>query len=427
MRMLLSFLLVLAGIVSVSLSSPLPVPERSSSDSSLRILTTGPKPIHRVRPAQYRRHRDIRIVQRRDVPTYTKIFWAFGDSEPKPTDLPPMQDVFVSMSAEQNGPSSSVNLMPSATMTPMINANPASETIRLPLSPIPTSTTAGANQSTSKDPAASATLVHKHRIIFVAVVVGIITGLGITVGVCKVLARSGLCSCGGRKFTGAGRVDDKVKEKKLSWMKFANMPGSFGAGMETQGGKMTIFGRHYDEKGIERNPSRKVVSFEDEEKVVDLGPESAEPELCTLAYKAPSKNASRAVPHQLTLPEPSSLGLRVGETLHPDHFMTRNLPPTSFFDNDDHVVSASPSYLSTVSGVHCRTKSAPVKIGNNGLLERRESDKSSAQSSASSEWDIARAYGGPRYERARSVGAMSGLSVDEREWERIHRISGRSE
>jgi len=102
-----------------------------------------------------------------------------------------------------------------------------------------------------------------------------------------------------------------VKEKKLSWMKFAICLGVLG--LEWRRRRQDDYiGRHYDEKGIERNPSRKVVSFEDEEKVVDLGPESAEPELCTLAYKAPSKNASRAVPHQLTLPEPSSLGLRVG-------------------------------------------------------------------------------------------------------------------
>jgi len=257
------------------------------------------------------------------------------------------------------------------------------------------------------------------------VVVGMIIGLGTMVGVCKVLARSGLCNFGGRKFTGEGRVDDSG-EKRLSWMRLGGIvPGNFGAGnFMAGGGKKSLFGRRYDEKGVERNPLRKVVTFEDEdeEKVVDISPEFVDEP--GLAYQPLSKNASSAVSSNIKpglLPDPRALiGLRVGQTLHPAHFTTTpHLSPTSFFDNEDHIVSASPSGLSCVSTAHSRTKSAPVMVGDG----RRESNKSSAVSSASSEWDIARAYGGPRYERARSVGAMSGLSADERDWERLHRIS----
>ena len=75
----------------------------------------------------------------------------------------------------------------------------------------------------------------------------------------------------------------------------------------------------------------------------------------------------------------------------------------------------SPSYLSVAPGTHSCAKSAPVQIGSDSGLKCRESDKSSAESLALSGWDIVKAYARPRYERVRSVGAMSGLSVDERE------------
>jgi hypothetical protein len=283
----------------------------------------------------------------------------------------------------------------------------------------------GTNENDSENPAAAAALAHKHKIVFVAVVVGTITGLGITVSVCKFLAKSGLCSCGGREFTGAGRVEDK--EKKLSWMKLNGPPLNFGARSLMAGvgmpGKVTMFGRHYDDKGIERNPNHKGVSFEDDHKVIDIGHEFSKPDLHTLAYQPPMNNAS-AVSTKPGISEPCALGLKVGQTLNPAHFTTHHLSPTSFFDNDDHVVSASPSRLSNISSSHSRTKSAPVVIRNGH--QRRESNKSGALSSASSEWDVARAYGGPRYDKARSTGAMSGLSTDEREWDRIRRISDRS-
>jgi hypothetical protein len=172
------------------------------------------------------------------------------------------------------------------------------------------------------------------------------------------------------------------------------------------------YGRHYDEKGVERNPNHKGVSFEDEEKIINIGPEFTEPDLRTLVYlnNAPTTFATPGISEQ------SALGLKVGQTLNPAHFTTIHLTPTSFFDNDDHLVSASPSRLSNVSSAHSRTKSAPVLVGHE--YGRRESNKSGALSSTSSEWDVARAYGGPRYDKARSAGAMSSLSVDEKEWEK---------
>jgi hypothetical protein len=306
---------------------------------------------------------------------------------------------------------------PTADMAPPLNVDPVFETPRLPQASLPiasSNSSPDASKTTFINPEVAAKISHKHKIVYVAVVVGTISGLGITISICSFLAKAGLFGCGGRKFTGAGRVEDR--EKRLSWMRLSSPPANFGPGCLLTG--VGTYGRLYDEKGVERNPNHKGVTFEDEAKIIDVGHEEfIEPDLRTLIYHAPSNNlAASAVPG---IPEQSALGLKVGQTLNPAHFTTVHLTPTSFFDNDDHIVSASPSRLSNVSSAHSRTKSAPVMTGNEH--ERRESNKSGgALSSASSEWDVARAYGGPRYDKARSAGAMSGLSVDEREWERTH-------
>ncbi|KIM77627.1 hypothetical protein PILCRDRAFT_825215 [Piloderma croceum F 1598] len=458
MHVLSLLFVVFACTASISLSSPLPAPSHqnppsgtdSLSDSFLHTFNTSPKPtqLHSIRPTLYRHHRDVRKVQQpRDVAPYTRIFWAFGDSEPIPSDLPSAQEVLESLSSDatlssplpsdasaptppstwpspiqQMTPTPDVTLIPfpspTADMAPPLNVNPVFEPPRLPQAslPIPSSSSSpDASRTTFINPEVAAKISHKHKIVYVAVVVGTISGLGITISICSFLAKAGLCGCGGRKFTGAGRVDDR--EKRLSWMRLSSPPANFGPGCLITG--VGTYGRLYDEKGVERTPNHKGVSFEDEAKIIDIGHEEfIEPDLRTLVYHAPSNNlaAASAVPG---IPKQSALGLKVGQTLNPAHFTTIHLTPTSFFDNDDHIVSASPSRLSNVSSAHSRTKSAPVMTGNEH--ERRESNKSGgALSSASSEWDVARAYGGPRYDKARSAGAMSGLSVDEREWERTH-------
>ena len=358
--------------------------------------------------------------------------FTLDDDEPQATDLPP--DRTDPDPAQQQATSSpGITYIPSSTTTPSpsINVNPTFDQPRIPQVPIPSATpsstsSSDASTTTSRNPATAAALAHKHKIVFVAVIVGTIAGLGITISIFKLLGRSGLCNCGGRKSTGAGRLEDK--EKRLSWKRLGSPPANLGigsimVGVGTPGGKVTVGGRNYDEKGIERNPNNKGVSFEDDEKVMDIVYEAVKPDLRGLLYQPPSHNPS-AVPTKLGIVQPLSLGLKVGQTLNPAHFTTAHLTPTSFFDNDDHVFSTSSSRHSNISITHSRTKSAPVTTENRN--NRRESNKSGAMSSASSEWDVARAYGGPRYDKARSAGAMSGMSVDEREWERTQRISDRS-
>jgi hypothetical protein len=441
MHLLSSIFVVFAYIASISLSSPLPAhqnPSSSADSTFLHTFNTGPKP---TQPTLYRYHHDIgKAQQPRDVAPYTRIFWAFGDSEPKPSDLPSVQETLESLSSDaalspplpsdasapsstrpspvqQMTPTPGVTLIPfpspTADMAPPLNVDPAFATPRLPQVSVPiasSSSSPDASRTTFVNPEVADKISHKHKIVYVAVVVGTISGLGITISICSCLAKAGLCGCGGRKFTGAGRVEDR--EKRLSWMRLSSPPANFGPGCLITG--VGTYGRLYDEKGVERNPNHKGVSFEDEAKIIDIGPEEfIEPDLRTLVYHAPSNNLA-AVSAVSGIPEHSALGLKVGQTLNPAHFTTIHLTPTSFFDDDDHIVSASPSRLSNVSSAHSRTKSAPVMTGNEH--ERRESNKSGgALSSASSEWDVARAYGGPRYYKARSAGAMSGLSVDERE------------
>ena len=442
MHVLSSLLIVLPGLVSVS---PLPFLQNVPPETSLHTFNTGPTPTHGAdssRPTPYNNNRRD-TVQPRDAPPppYTMIFWAFGNSEPAPSDLPLVQDITIQSSSSSSAipsvhlmkPTAAITVIPSPTSTSPINADPALRTPHTPISYIPTPTPT--SPPDANDRAATAALAHKHKLIFVGVIVGIVMGLVITVGTCKLLAKSGLCDCGGRKFTGAGLLVEEKKEKKMSWMRFGGAGGrtprvSFGSGagnlMVGVGTPRGMFGRRYDEKGIEHNPGLKGVTFEDENKVVNIGPK---PDLLrTLTYQAPS-NAKSATPNKnkpgIMAPPSSALGLKVGQTLHPAHFTTaHHLSPTSFFDNDDHVlISASPSSsrLSNLSSIHSRTKSAPVTINtNHGDGEvYRESNwrRGSLSSASSSEWDVARAYGGPRYGRARSDGAMSGLSVDEREWE----------
>jgi hypothetical protein len=276
--------------------------------------------------------------------------------------------------------------------------------------PTPTSDT-NKNKNFKNPAAAAAALSHKHKVIYVAVVVGIITGLGCIIFVSRFLANSALCGCGGGKFTGAGLV--KEEGGRRSWMRLSSPPSNFGPGVLLEG----VNGRLYDEKGIERSRShKKGVSFEDEdEKVMDIGQALLEDDLRILAYLPPPAQ-NPITPASSAPVTATSLGLKVGQTLSPAHFATAHLAPTSFFDNDDHdhVVSASASHVSNVSssGAHSRTKSAPVMSH-----ERRESE---AMSSSSSEWDVARAYGGARYDKARSAGTAS--SVDDREWERNQRM-----
>lgn len=177
--------------------------------------------------------------------------------------------------------------------------------------------------------------------------------------------------------------------------------------------RQTTSGRNYDEKGIEQGLPHKPIFLE---QVAD-----AEHELPVSPFDSSADTIDvSGIP---TIHKSQHRDLQAGNSLIPGYTGTSGLSPASIFDNDDHssVVYASSSHVSIISTAHSRTKSAPIirfkqRDSSSGLI----SGKSSA---SSSEWDIARAYGGPRYDKARSVGAMSGISVDSREWDERMRMS----
>jgi hypothetical protein len=121
-----------------------------------------------------------------------------------------------------------------------LNMNPPFAKPGLPQVPDPIATSNFTQDTSRSNPEIAAKISHRHKIIYATVI-----------SICRLLAKAGLCGCGGRKFTGAGRVvDDGETRKRLSWMRLSSPPANFGPGCLIRGvGKC---GRLYDEKGVER-------------------------------------------------------------------------------------------------------------------------------------------------------------------------------
>lgn len=365
--------------------------------------------------------------------TYNDVFWAFGESEPIPSDFPSIKNVLQS-TADDELPS--MTLRPTPASISLTKAVPTFH--ESPFIPLSTDTTVYPLPSNSPDVNAKPTdqdadATHTRKLVVITVIVSCITGLGLVVGICKVLTTAGMCRWGARKghrgIEWKAQQESGLTEKALSWTRLSSAPANFGVEQLRPKGTAidegVLHGRHYDEKGIERGRDP------DDDQVFDVGqyPGYTVP---MLTFQPPSENLA-------SVNKPVKLEYHISQELTRTRSLNTlnsavqiiKLPPLSFFEVEDHnqaafSVSVSPSHVSNISSTHSRTQSAPgvsFPVSSNLAAKHRPS------STTSSEWDIARAYGGPRYDKAKSAGGMSAFSVDStrREWEeRMRRASDRN-
>lgn len=397
-----TLLILLTGTaVASSLASPL---EKSHIISSKSVSTfeTAPKPtaltLHRrYQPSTFGRHRILGRVKRETL-HLTEPLWSFGNNDPVPTDLSKEAAGVLDPSKIISSPAATSTLTVTTTFTSAAHTSTTDST---------------ASQTSSKSQTSKLNYI-------IAAVVGTLT-----VGFVLLMAAFKIFSTVKPGRWGSGIESEKSKDdKKISWMRLSSAPANFGAGRLMQFGDMsktakrqTLYGRQYDERGIECGLPPKIVSFQDDRNLSNKS-EFDGPMLPSLAYLVPTAHSS-------VVQDTSNSGMKAGQTFDANQFATAHILPSSHFDGEDHIISpyASPSasHVSFNLSPHPRISSAPI-ISLDGIRPW-----SNQASTASAEWDIAQEYAGPRYDKGQSAGAMSGLSVDPREWyDNIRRLSGRS-
>ncbi|KII90121.1 hypothetical protein PLICRDRAFT_174904 [Plicaturopsis crispa FD-325 SS-3] len=317
-----------------------------------------------------------------------KAMAAESPQSPNPPLVAP-QDVVVSPSATASG-------TPAQTPAPAPSSPSSTQSLPQVWTPrIPVNTSGAYPQSTAVSKQGETDNTHptvKRVRVFgiLAAIIGCIGGIALSVAICRMLVASGVCGWGGgRKYSKAAR---------LTWQRFSLSP---------------VFDLS------RRSPYEKPTP--DLEKVLDISPDQSPRELTvdTLPH-LPSDASGHATP---VLHSRNSI---------PPYNFTPLISPAEFFkqlDDEDRAStstssrgrtpSPSPSrlsrirssYASTISQHH-RTKSAPGP-------DKHQSTKSakSGKSMAESEWDIAHAYGAPRWDKAKSAGAMSIPSITLQEWD----------
>lgn len=389
----------------------------------------------------------------------TTIFWAFGDSEPSPSDL-------LMMSAT----TASLILSASASAT---RISDDSITLSSTFATAPTGT-AVADASSSSVPAVGKSLPHdsanrdrRAAILHVLSFLGL-TGMGVLLVaiMCSLMAKSKKFDWGTRKqfsdFLPAGgcRISEKSAGYEITRTRKPTWSARLSANIGLPFHNFRANGRRYDEKGIEKTPhylpshvalSNKTVAFEDQVlniasmgrgiEVGSLTASSGASDLPALTYRiatpspvyhpgrartvngsmAPSTTAKHLSLSATTNSNTSSFvsASSSEEETRPLVELIRATPANKVMITDCDDAFRPSSFMPTAKIEPLRPKSArsitfaPGTFSQRSAstVSQRKSGKSvkSIQSTASSEWDIARAY---RYDQSRSgASAISGIST----------------
>ncbi|KAF7970855.1 hypothetical protein HWV62_6705 [Athelia sp. TMB] len=463
--------LVTIALYAASLASSSPVrlvsetsPDfQARSEPSFALAIGHHRTPRRVFGARHRHIRDTNFVNTpqgqvpaaappNDGPPTTTIFWAFGDSEPRPSDFPAVSANIVSpMSSALGSPFEPITMhIPSADNTAAMAA------------PSPSLVVGQSSQHSDAgmdagQAARRAVILHVLGFLGLAVV-----GVLLAVIWCKIMISSGRWTWGSRERSPVSRSrpedgipilensekDEQGRARKKTWSSRLSSNLNFGNGFPFQNYRTNA--RRYDDQGIEKIPhylpshltrSAKKVAFEDDQVLniagVGLGQGLTSSHegngLPTLSYRittpSPIYQPGRMQTHKKPVyPSADAKHLSLSTTTNSTNSYSSQSSSSPSDISDESMPLGNLMRASSAKGVvviqdkfrplSCMTSAnvEPLRPKNGrsrsitfapGTVGERKSGKS-VQSTASSEWDIARAY---RYDQSRSgVSTVSGIS-----------------
>ena len=464
MCLLLPFVTIALYAASLASSSPVQLVPATSphfqarSEPLLALAIGHHRTPRRVFGARHRHIRDANFVNApqeqapviappNEEPPTTTIFWAFGDSEPKPSDFPAMSANIVSP-------------MPSALRAPFEHITlhiPSADTTAAMTNPSPSLVVGQSSQRSNAgmdagQAARRAVILHVLGFLGLAVI-----GVLLAVIWCKIMISSGKWTWGSRERPPISRPqpEDDNSEKteqrrarKQTWSSRLSSNLNFGNSFPFQNYRTNA--RRYDDQGIEKTPhylpshitrSTKIVAFEDDKVLNITGVELGQgltaskggSDLPDLPYRiitpSPVYQPGRTRTHKAPVypsAEPKHLSLATATNSTNSYSSQSSSSPSDISDESmplGKLMRASSAKGVAVIQDKFRPSSCmpsanvePLRPKNGrsrsitfapGTVGERKSSKS-VQSTASSEWDIARAY---RYDQSRSgVSTVSGVS-----------------